>query len=123
MKNQGIHTANALDLTIEFDPIECTSTTDLFDKRRAFSFNIVNFPDLSGCIPAQSAYGIIPSQILRYYNSCTKINDFKSNRRLLFLKVLTQSYKEDRVNNKIVILQQRFASGDQIRMYQEGSVR
>ena len=100
-ENDGIHIANVLDLTIEIDPTECTITTDLFDKRRAFSFNIVNFPDLSGCIPAQNAYGIIPSQILRYYNSCTKINDFKSNCHLLFLKVLTQSYKDDQVKNKI----------------------
>ena len=100
-QNQGIHIANVLDLTIEIDPVECTATTNLFDKRRAFSFNIVNFPDLSGCIPAQSAYGIIPSQILRYYNSCTKIDDFKSNCHLLFLKVLIQSYKEGKVKNKI----------------------
>ena len=100
-ENQGILKANVLDLTIKIDASEGTATTDLFDKRRAFSFNIVNFPDLSGCIPTQSAYGIIPSQILRYYHSCTSIDDLKSNCHLLFLKCLTQSYAVSNVKNKI----------------------
>ena len=39
--------------------------TKLFDKRDAFNFQIVNFPDLSGNIPIKHSYGVFVSQLVR----------------------------------------------------------
>ena len=38
----------------------------IFNKRDAFDFDIVNFPDLSGDIPTVPAYGTFISQLIRY---------------------------------------------------------
>ena len=100
-ENYGTLEANVLDLTIKIDPSERVANTTLFDKRRTFNFDIVNFPDLSGCIPSCMAYGIILSQLLRYYKSCTSTNDFKFNCSLLFQKVLSQSYTMYNIMNKV----------------------
>ena len=37
----------------------------IFDKKDAFDFDIVNFPDLSGNIPTAPAYGTHISQLMR----------------------------------------------------------
>ena len=37
----------------------------IFDKKDAFDFDIVNFPDLSGNIPTVPAYGTHISQLMR----------------------------------------------------------
>ena len=36
-----------------------------YDKRDAFKFEIINYPDLSGNIPTKPAYGIFTSQVIR----------------------------------------------------------
>ena len=55
---------NYLDLRLEIkhDNIH----TSLFDKRDAFGFEIVNFPNLSGNIPRKESYGVFVSQLIRY---------------------------------------------------------
>ena len=42
------------------------------DKREAFNFEIVNYPDLSGSIPEWTAYDIYISQVIRYAKCLTK---------------------------------------------------
>ena len=42
----------------------------IFDKKNAFDFDIVNFPDLSGNIPTAPAYGTYISQLIRYSRAC-----------------------------------------------------
>ena len=49
--------------------------TKTYDKREAFHFEIVNYPDLSGNIPAQPAYGVYTSQIIRYAKICSHTED------------------------------------------------
>ena len=40
--------------------------TKTYDKREAFNFEIVNYPDLSGNIPERPAYGTYISQVICY---------------------------------------------------------
>ena len=61
-ENQGHLTADVLDLTITIDRDSKTATIKLFDKRRAFKFSIVNFPDLTANISTKMSYGVIVSQ-------------------------------------------------------------
>ena len=64
-ENRGTQCANVLDLNIVIN--EKCFETDLYDKRRDFEFDIVQFPDLHGCVPSKPAYGLVVSQLLRYY--------------------------------------------------------
>ena len=43
-----------------------------YDKRDAFKFEIINYPDLSGNIPTKPAYGVFTSQVIRYARICSK---------------------------------------------------
>ena len=40
-------------------------TTDLYDKREAFNFTIVNYPHMDSNIPSKPAYGVFISQLIR----------------------------------------------------------
>ena len=46
-----------------------------YDKRDAFKFEIINYPDLSGNIPTKPAYGVFTSQVIRYARICSKKGD------------------------------------------------
>ena len=43
----------------------------VYDKRDDFSFRIVNFPYIDSNIPANPAYGVYISQLVRYARICT----------------------------------------------------
>ena len=53
------------------------------DDRDAFSFSIVNYPDLSGNIPAKQSYGVFVSQLIRYGRCCLHVEDFISRTKTL----------------------------------------
>jgi hypothetical protein len=46
-------------------------STNVYDKRDDFGFNIVNFPHLCGNIPSKPAYGVYISQLVRIGRICS----------------------------------------------------
>ena len=48
----------------------------IYDKREDFAFRIVNFPHMDSNIPANLAYGVYITQLLRYARICTSKVDF-----------------------------------------------
>ena len=66
-----------------------------FDKRDAFGFEIVNYPDLSGNIPRQPAYGVFSSQIIRYVRNCNNYEDIAERIQNLARKLLTKNFTID----------------------------
>ena len=72
----------------------CTKT---YDKREAFNFKIVNYPDLSGNIPERPAYGIYISQVIRYAKICNQTKDFIDRIRLLFNKLRKKHFSKERL--------------------------
>ena len=99
-ENEGTLQAHVLDLSLS---IKADNTIDcnLFDKRRAFDFEIVQFPDLTGCIPSKNAYGIIVSQLQRYYKACSNLSDFVENTVLLINILLGKSFKRTAIFKKV----------------------
>ena len=93
--------AHVLDLTINIDPNTNTANASLFDKRRDFNFTISNFPDVTGNVSNSMAYGIIPSQLLRYYKACSTSQDFLNNVTILTTKLQQQSYDRDKIIDKV----------------------
>ena len=67
--------SNYLDLGLEV--VNNKIRYKLFDKRDAFGFEIVNFPDLSGNIPRKQSYGVFVSQLIRYARCCQDVSDFR----------------------------------------------
>ena len=82
--------ANYLDLSIAIKNGKIH--TSLFDKRDAFEFTIVNFPDLSGNIPRKQSYGVFVSQLIRYCRCCQDLEDFRNRTRKLVDRLVRQNF-------------------------------
>ena len=65
----------------------------VYDKRDDFSFRIVNFPHMDSNIPANPAYGVYISQLVRYVRICTSKLDFIHRLRRLSSRLLHQGFK------------------------------
>ena len=63
-----------------------------YDKRDAFKFEIINYPDLSGNIPTKPAYGVFTSQVIRYARICSKKADLLERVKSLTKKLLRKHY-------------------------------
>ena len=98
-ENKENHHATFLDLDVTID--NKTFITKTYDKREAFNFDIVNFPDLSGNTPHGPAYGIVISQTLRYARACSNISDFKDRVALLCKKLIQKGFAIKRINNSL----------------------
>ena len=72
-------------------------STKIYDKRDDFKFEIVIFPFLDGDVPRSPYYGVYISQLIRFANVCSYVDD--SNNRNLFLtaKLLKQGYRYHKI--------------------------
>jgi hypothetical protein len=82
--------SNYLDLKLEIRNGKIHHS--LFDKRDAFDFTIVNFPDLSGNIPARQSYGVFTSQLIRYARCCQDFDDFRERTLALVGRLVQQHF-------------------------------
>ena len=64
----------------------------IYDKRDAFKFEIINYPDLTGNIPKQPAYGIFISQIIRLSRICSRSEDLEERIKYLTKKLLKKKF-------------------------------
>ena len=74
-----------LDIDIKVD--DNRFVTKVYDKRRAFEFDILGLPAYSSNIPNNMAYGIICSQFCRFANICMREQDFLYNCQLIIDKI------------------------------------
>ena len=88
-----------LDLSITVDANKFVTKT--YDKREDYNFEIVNYPDLSGNIPKDSAYGIFTSQILRNARVCSETADFLDRIRILTGKLIKKGYEKIRLKKTL----------------------
>ena len=79
-----------LDISISI----CSSKygTEVYDKRDAFNFNIVNFPYMSSNIPANPTYGVYISQLIRISRICDTFQSFVLRHRLLTERLIKQGF-------------------------------
>ena len=72
-------------------------TTKLYDKRKAFSFKVVTFPNLKSNIPSKQAYGNFMGELYRLCKCCSEVQEFVDNVKNLIRKLIKQNF------NKIVL--------------------
>jgi hypothetical protein len=80
-----------LDLHLEIDS-EGQFRTKPYDKRDDFNFAIVKFQFICSDIPAEPAYGVYISQLIRYSRACGSYQDFIDRGMLLTRKLLKQGF-------------------------------
>ena len=79
-----------LDISISI----CSSkyVTEVYDKRDAFNFNIVNFPYMSSNIPANPTYGVYISKLIKISRICDMFQSFVIRHRLLTERLIKQGF-------------------------------
>ena len=96
-ENNQDNKATFLDLDEEI--VDKVIKVKTFDKRETFGFEIINYPDLSGNIPRQPAYGIFSSQIIRYVRNCNKYEDIVERIQTLTRKLIKKKFTMDGLEN------------------------
>ena len=81
-----------LDISITVESNKFVTKT--YDKRDDYKFEIVNYPDLSGNIPRDRAYGVFTSETLRFARVCSQANDFKDRIKMLIGKLIRKGYQK-----------------------------
>ena len=82
--------ATFLDLDIRIE--DKTITTKTYDKRDAFPFEIINYPNMDSNIPQNQAYGVLVSESLRHFKNCTLLIDATDRILTLQQKLLEKGY-------------------------------
>ena len=65
-------------------------SSKIYDKRVVFDFDIVNFPFLDGDVRRRPFYGVYISQLIRFAQVCSHVNDFDTRNKCLTAKLLKQ---------------------------------
>ena len=60
-----------------------TVSTNIYDKRDNFDFDIVNFLFLDGDVPRRTSYGVYISQLIRFARASSNLNDFNYRNKAL----------------------------------------
>ena len=68
-------------------------STNIYDKRDNFDFEIVNFPLLDGDFPRSTSYGIYISQLIRFARASSYVADLNTRNKMLTQKLLKQGYQ------------------------------
>ena len=66
--------------------------TKINDKRDDFDFDIVNFPFLDD-VPRSASYGVYISQLIRFAQISSHVDDFNTRNKVLTAKLLRQGYR------------------------------
>ena len=66
-------------MSISYDIV----STNVYDKRDDFDFEIVNFQFLDGDLTCSTSYGVYISQVIRFAGASNHVTDFKTRNKLL----------------------------------------
>ena len=75
--------------------------TKLYDKRRDFKFNVVSFPHLKSNIPNNPTYGTFIGELDRFCKSCSSLNYFTQEVKLLIKKLVNQKFSKELLHRKL----------------------
>ena len=88
-----------LDTNLKTGHVTTAFRISIYDKRDDFAFRIVNFPHMDSNIPANPAYGVYISQLVKYARICTSKVDFINRLRGLSLCLRQQGFEPNRLQN------------------------
>ena len=92
-----------LDTVIKTGHVTTPFHISIYDKRDDFAFRIFNFSHMDSNIPANPAYGVYISQLVRYARICTSKVDFINRLRGLSLRLRQQGFETNRLQNSFFI--------------------
>ena len=82
-----------LDMNIKTGDMNTPFRISIYDKRDHLVFRIANFPHMDSNIPANPAYGVCISQLVKYARMCTSKFDFINRLYGLSLRLRQQGFE------------------------------
>ena len=104
-------------MDIDIEIIDKKFVTSLYDKRKDFNFQIVNYPFLCGNVPKKQSYGVFLSQVVRFSRVCMRYQCFINECKILVRKLLRLGYMENTIKvylDKLSSLYQRVYNTDSV---------
>ena len=83
-------------------------STNFYDKRDDFNFEIVNFQFLDGDVPRFRSYGVYISQLIRFARASSYFADLNTLNKLLTQKLLEQGYRYHKLCNTFSKIYRRY---------------
>ena len=74
-------------------------SSEIYDERDDFDFEIANCPFLDGYVPRSTAYGVSISQLIRFARASSHVADFNTRNKLLTQKLLIQGCLYHKLRN------------------------
>ena len=68
-------------------------SSEIYDKRDGFGFDIVNFPFLDGDVPSRPSCGVYVSRLVGFARVCGRVGDFNTRNGCLAAELLKQGYR------------------------------
>ena len=68
-------------------------SSEIYDKRDDFNFEIVTFQFLDRDVPRSASYGVYISHLIRFARVCSNVDDFNNRNLVLTAKLLEQGYR------------------------------
>ena len=68
-------------------------SSNIYDKRDDFDFDVVNFLFLDGDVPPATSYGVYISQLIRFARVSSHVADCNARNKSLTAKRLQQGYR------------------------------
>ena len=96
-ENEGTTHTSILEIDMSIDQQSKTFTTNLFDKRDSFNFDIIKYPSLNSNIHSKVVYNIFVSQIIRYSRVCNKLHYFLIALKKLVKNMIAKGCKRSRL--------------------------
>jgi hypothetical protein len=79
-------------LDLRFTIRDGVLSKSLYDKRDAFGFDIVAFPNLLSNVHFSSSHGVFVSQLVRFSRICDEFQDFATRAKKLFDRLVFQGF-------------------------------
>lgn len=98
-QNKSTVTGDFLDL--RFNIRSGILSKSLYDKRDAFGFDIVAFPNLLSNVHFCSSHGVFVSQLVRFSRICDEFQDFATRAKKLFDRLVNQGFSAKILRNKV----------------------
>ena len=93
LNKANVSDTEALFLDLHLSILDGFIKTKINDKRDDFNFNIVNFRFLDGDVPRSASFGVYTSQLLRFAQVSSHVDDFNTRNKVLTAKLLRQRYR------------------------------
>ena len=87
-----------LDLCISVHKGKCNFK--LYEKRKAFNFDVINYPFLPSNIPQNATYGVFISQLIRLCQVNCNIHSLRKKLKELCQKFIKQGYDKNKLINR-----------------------